>query len=261
MNLYYETFGDKGSAVLILHGLFGASANWRTVAKRLGSQHRVYVVDQRNHGRSPHAPGMTYDHLARDAMEFLDARDLNRATVIGHSMGGKAAMKLALLYPERVEGLVAVDIAPGAQSPAGARPALDALLEIDPSGAATRASVESRLAEFLPDTRLRKFMLTNLTRNCDGSYRWRVNVHAIATDFETISGPLEARSVYEGPALFVRGGTSEYVRDSDRNTIRRLFPAADIVTIPGAGHWLHADRPDAFVALVLHFLSRTTASA
>lgn len=259
MELHFERFGH-GAPVVILHGLFGSSTNWRTIGKKLGEHYCVYAVDQRNHGRSPHADSLSYDALAADAHAFLDRHAIESAAVIGHSMGGKAAMKLALAEPDRVAALVVVDIAPARQSSDGLRPVLDALLAVDPSTCATRDEVDRKLAVHLEDDRLRQFLLMNVARAEDGGLRWRLNLPAIDAHFAELAGPIAADGVYDGPACFVRGGKSGYVRDEDRPEIVRLFPRASIVTIEGAGHWVHAEAPERFLEVVGEFLSRSVGS-
>jgi esterase len=259
VELHFERFGH-GAPVLILHGLFGSASNWRTVAKTLGERYCVYALDQRNHGRSPHADALGYDDLARDACAFLDRHGIERAAVIGHSMGGKAAMQLALSEPERVAALVVVDIAPARQSADGLRRVLDALLSVDPSLCKTREEVDGKLAAYIDDTRLRRFLLMNVGRGEGGALRWRLNLAAIAAHFAELAGSIDAEDAYGGPTLFIRGEKSGYVRDADRADIERLFPGAAIVTIEDAGHWVHAEAPERFVEVVGGFLSRSVGS-
>jgi esterase len=259
VELHFERYGH-GAPVLILHGLFGSSTNWRTVAKRLGEQYCVYAVDQRNHGRSPHTDAFGYDVLAADARLFLDSHGIERAVVIGHSMGGKAAMRLALEHPDHVAAVVVVDIAPGRESADGLRPVLDGLLAVDPSTCATRSEVGRKLAARIGDARLRQFLLMNVTRGEAGVLRWRLNLGAISAHFAELAGPIDVQGAYFGPALFVRGEKSGYVRDVDRPDIARLFPRSSIVTIDGAGHWVHAEAPERFLDVVDGFLSRSVGS-
>lgn len=259
MELYFERFGH-GAPVLILHGLFGSSANWRTIGKALSEHYCVYAVDQRNHGRSPHADSLSYEDLAADAAAFLDRHGIESAACIGHSMGGKAAMRLALDEPDRVAALVVVDIAPSRQSADGLRPVLDALLAVDPSSCATRDDVEHKLASRIADARLRKFLLMNVSRAADGGLHWRLNLRAIADSFAELAGPIRSSGSYGGPALFVRGGLSPYVGENDRPDIERLFPRATVVTVEGAGHWVHAEAPQRFLKIVGEFLSQSVGS-
>jgi esterase len=263
VELHFERYGD-GAPVLILHGLFGSSTNWRSIAKTLGEHYSVYALDQRNHGRSPHGDTLGYYDLAADARGFLDRHGIERAAVIGHSMGGKVAMTLALTQPERVAALVVVDIAPARQSADGLRPVLDALLAVDPSRCATRDDVDRELAAYLQDSRLRQFLLMNVERGAGGALRWRLNLQAIAAHFSDLASPIgvgrAGEEPYTGPALFVRGERSGYVRDADRPDIERLFPHASVVTIEGAGHWVHAEAPERFLQVVGGFLSRWVSS-
>jgi pimeloyl-ACP methyl ester carboxylesterase len=259
VELHFERYGH-GPPVLILHGLFGSSSNWRTVAKALGERYCVYAVDQRNHGRSPHADALGYGDLAADARDFLDRHGIESAAIVGHSMGGKVAMTLALADPGRVSALVIVDIAPARQSADGLRPVLDALLAVDPATCATREEVDRRLVTYLDDTRLRQFLLMNVARADGGELRWRLNLPAIAAHFAELAGPIDAGDAYGGPTLFVRGEKSGYVRDVDRPDIERLFPRASIVTIKDAGHWVHAEQPERFLEVVGGFLSRSLSS-
>jgi pimeloyl-ACP methyl ester carboxylesterase len=198
---------------------------------------------------------MRYADLVADALGFLDRRGLAAVAVIGHSMGGKAAMALALEHPDRVSRLVVVDIAPTRQSD-GLRPVLDAMLAIDPAGCSSREDADRRLAVFLSDSRLRQFLLTNLMRAPDGHLAWRVNLRTIESHLAELAGAVESPHAYTGPALFIRSERSDHVRDVDRPTIERLFPAAEIVTIAGAGHWVHAEAPDALTEAAASFLSR-----
>jgi len=259
VELHHERWGDHGLPVVILHGLFGSLANWRTVAKQLAAHLRVFALDQRDHGRSPHSDQLNYEALAGDALEFIEHNGLAPAVVLGHSMGGKVAMKLALDHSDRVSHLIVVDIAPTKQSE-GLRPVLDAMMAVDPAVCASREAVDRALAERLPDSRLRQFLLTNVERGATGAFRWRLNLPTIAAHFDELAAAIEGAHPYAGPSLFLRGERSGYVADSDLPIIERWFPAAKIVTISGAGHWLHADAPAALVEVVTDFLSRAAGS-
>jgi esterase len=259
VELYFEHWGDSGPPVLILHGLFGSSRNWRTVAKRIAETCRVYAVDQRNHGKSSHARAFNYSVLADDVLEFIGGQDIKPLAVIGHSMGGKVAATVALQSPSCVTHLVVVDIAPLRRS-AETRAVLDVLLTVDVSTCASRHEIDRRLASMVTDARTRSFLLTNVERDRDGTFTWRINVDAIDEHFDEIAAPIVGGSTFGGPALFVNGGKSEYLRSDDRTSIRKRFPRAEFVEIEEAGHWVHADAPDRFVASVLEFLNRTSPS-
>ena len=249
---------SAGVPLVILHGFLGAGGNWHTLARRFATRRTVLVPDARNHGRSPHTDAFSYEAMAADVGAVLDAHGLDRAAFVGHSMGGKTAMHLALTRPERVERLVVVDIAPGV-SPASHAPILDALAEIDLARLTQRAEVEAALASNVPDADTRGFLLKSLQRTPDG-FRWALNVPVLRAHTGTvgagIAGTLPASiRPYAGPTRFVRGGRSRYVTDADLPEIERLFPTADLVTIEGAGHWVHAEAPDALFEAVEAFLA------
>jgi pimeloyl-ACP methyl ester carboxylesterase len=239
--------------LVILHGLFGASDNWHTMGRRLGERFEVLALDQRNHGQSPHSPEMDYPIMARDVAEFIQGRGIRRAHVLGHSMGGKTAMELALAFPELVEKLVVVDMAPRAYSPHHGE-IFSGLLGLDLAAYQTRAEVEAALAPTIADKAVRQFLLKNLTRGAAGSFQWKLNLKDICANYGRLSEALAPGRAFERPALFIRGGASRYVRDEDERMIRELFPQAEIKTIAGAGHWIHAEAPEEFLRLVSEFL-------
>lgn len=254
VQLAFNTFG-KGPPLIILHGLFGSKRNWSAIAKALSDRYHVFCLDLRNHGDSPWAEGMDYASMAGDVLAFIKAHALAGATVIGHSMGGKTAMALSLLHGEAVARLVVVDIAPVAHTGSDVRGYLDMMTELPLAAFANRAEVEEHLAEAIPETPIRSFLLQNLVRH-DERLRWRVNLAAIADDMDNITGFIDAghgRS-YARPTLFVAGGNSTYVQPHDHALVQALFPGAQIEIIPGAGHWLHAEQPAAFLDLLKNFL-------
>ena len=246
----------SGPPLAILHGLFGSGRNWASIAQRLAARHRVIAFDLRNHGVSPWADGMAYDEMAEDVHASLKARGYERSALLGHSMGGKVAMIAALLSPEAVERLVVADIAPVAY-PMRHLGEAQAMRRIDLAGIARRSQADAALAAAVPDAAERGFLLQNLVFE-NGGARWRVNLEAIEqnmsrlVDFPTLpEGP-----PYQGPALFIGGAQSDYLRREHEPAIRRLFPKAEIARIENAGHWIHAEQPAAFLALVEPFLNR-----
>ena len=253
MQLVYQRYG-AGPPLLILHGLFGSGDNWRTLSRTVfGERFEVFTVDQRNHGRSPHSDVFDYPAMADDVAAFMDAQGLAAARLLGHSMGGKTAMHVALAHPERVEALVVVDIAPKPYPPRHTA-IFEALQGLDLAAYRTRAEIDAALRPSVPADGVRHFLLKNLQRNSRGGYDWRMNLGGIARNADHLSGPLEADGTYEGPTLFVRGSASDYVADEDRELIVSFFSEAEIVTIDGAGHWVHAEKPRAFAEAVLGFL-------
>jgi len=254
MHLFYKQHGD-GPPLIILHGLLGASGNWHTLSRTVFSEHfTVYTVDQRNHGRSPHSDTFTYAAMADDLRDFMDQRGLDTAHVLGHSMGGKTAMQFALTYPERLDHLIVVDMAPRAYPPQH-RPLLEALQALDLHPHQSRQDLSDALAADVPDRRIREFVLKNLhyERDRDG-YSWLMNLDVIADQYANVNVAIDSDTPFRGPVLFLRGSQSDYVTDDDLSDIRRLFPAVDIVTIDGAAHWVHADRPEALAEAVMSFL-------
>lgn len=247
VSLSYKAQGVVGPPVVILHGLLGSSSNWRSIARRLAERHRVFVLDLPNHGDSPHVDHMSYPAMAKDVSAFLDEHGIDSATLIGHSMGGKTAMRLALDSPRRVDRLVVVDIAPTV-SEHDHVPVLHAMACLDMARITRRSDAEQMLAADVADAGMRQFLLQNLTSTAEG-FAWRINLDGIENSLANLLDfPLDADAQpFTGAALFLRGGQSDYVLPKDETVIRRLFPRAEIVTIEGAGHWLHAEQPAAFL--------------
>jgi len=256
MELFYNQYGESGPPLIILHGLLGANGNWHTLSRTTFQKiARVYAVDQRNHGRSPHADQIDYPTLAADLRDFIDRHELAPADLLGHSMGGKTVMQAALSYPDRVHRLIVVDMAPRAYPPEH-EDLLEALARIDPQAYESRDAIDDALAEDVPSWRIRQFLLKNL--DYDGeTYTWKMNLDAIRAHYNDITAAIPADATFEGPTLFIRGGESEYIADADLEGIRERFPAAELVTIDDAGHWVHADAPEAFAEVVVDFLTET----
>ncbi|CUW41381.1 putative esterase [Magnetospirillum sp. XM-1] len=243
----------NGVPLLILHGLLGSARNWGAVVKALGETRRVLALDMPNHGSSPWSEVMDYPFMAREVAAVIEHLG-GRAAVMGHSMGGKAAMTLALSRPEMVERLVVVDIAPVTYNHTFA-PFVKAMRAAPLAEATSRGEIEAALARTVLDKGVRAFLMQNLEGGA-GGYRWRPNLavlNAHMTDIMEFPDFPEGTR-YDGPALFVAGETSEYVRPAYQDAITRLFPRAETVTIPGAGHWVHADNPAAFMAAIGPFL-------
>lgn len=251
MQLHYQTTGS-GPPLVVLHGLFGSGDNWALVARSLASCFKVFTLDLRNHGRSPHHPAMDYSLMAADLAEFFSRSDLLSAHLLGHSMGGKVAMQYALRPDPKLKSLVVVDIAPGPQ-PSRHDDILQALLDLDLARYHTRAEMESALAPRIPDLAVCRFLLKSVTRNPDGGFSWQMNLPALYHNYENLNEGVTATTVFDLPTLFVRGELSDYVRSEDVPVIQRWFPRSRLVSIPGAGHWVHAEAPAAFSNLLLDF--------
>ncbi|MGB3183258.1 MAG: alpha/beta fold hydrolase [Cyclobacteriaceae bacterium] len=253
--LSYKDMGE-GKPLVILHGLFGSSDNWVTVGRELAKTYKVYLVDMRNHGDSPHSETHSYDSMGEDVLAFLDEHNLERPLVIGHSMGGKAAMNFAVKHPDRFEKLVIVDIAPKAY-PVHHRGILDGLMGIDIANLESRKDADELLSKTIPEKPVRQFLLKNLMRDEEGKYGWKLNLKALDANLETIGAGMEEHYGSDKPVLFIRGEKSNYIEDSDNITIVSLFPNSGIETIKGAGHWVHAEKPQEFIETVTSFFQST----
>ncbi len=215
---------------------------------------RVTTFDLRNHGRSAHVPDFSIDLMASDVYEMLQALHIGSAVVIGHSMGARVAMCFSLAYPAVTDGLISVDMATR-QYERGHDDIFTALESVD-LNASSRKEVENVLAKSIPDEGTIQFLMKNLSRKEGGvGFEWKMNLPVIKANYETILQRVTSDMVYEGPTLFIRGGNSNYVRDADLSDIRKLFPYAELATVAGAGHWIHADRPDAILALIEQFVA------
>jgi esterase len=258
IELAHLAFGEDrregGPPVLILHGLLGSARNWSSFARRLGASRPVFALDLRNHGASPWADEMTYDQMAEDVRAFLARHELPAAALIGHSMGGKVAMRMGLAHGDEVSRLVVVDVAPVAYG-RDFNAYVEAMRALDLSKIRRRAEADALLAEQIADPGVRGFLLQNLVSTDDG-LAWRVPLQALAGNMPELTGFPEPRDGehYAGPALFVTGGRSDYVRPEHHATIRRLFPNARLAPIADAGHWVHAEQPQRFFEVVSAFL-------
>lgn len=240
----------------MLHGLFGAAGNWRSIAKGLADTYRVWTLDLRNHGDSPWDDDNSYEAMAGDVRAFMARHGLEGAAVMGHSMGGKAAMALALTWPEATGALIVVDIAPVTRPP-DLRPYVKAMADIDLSAVTRRAAVGELLSPVVEDRPVRAFLLQNLAMK-DGILQWRLNLDAIDRQMEAIGGFPEALldRRYDGPTHFIAGALSPYLGPEHRDLIMRLFPATTMSVIAGAGHWVHAEKPDSFIRAIRRFLEK-----
>ncbi len=252
--LIAEPDGPADSPPLVIaHGLFGSARNWNVLSRKLAEGRRVVAADMRNHGDSPRAPTQTYADMAADLAELIEEHGAP-ADVLGHSMGGKAAMALALTRPDLVRRLIVADIAPVRYDHSHAH-FLAAMRAVDLTGLRRRSQADALLAAGIEDRGMRAFLLQSLSVSPDGA-RWKLNLDALEAALPDIMDwpeALDARR-FDGPALFLTGGASDYVAPAHEPRIRALFPAARRIEIPGAGHWLHAEKPEPFRARVAEFL-------
>ncbi len=253
--LAHREYGS-GPPVVIVHGLFGSSRNWHSFAQKLGEQYQVFSLDLRNHGESPWSDDVGYPDLAEDVGEVIRQHDLESPVLVGHSMGGKTAMALALDQGDLIGGLVVMDISPVPYDHDHDEN-IGAMRDMSLSSLKSRAEADAALRLVVPEAGVRQFLLHNLVSS-QGVYRWRINLDALAIGMESIMGfpGVPPNRTYSEPALFLRGERSDYVLPEHEPLIRSLFPNATIETVEGAGHWLHAERPDAVRESVERYLAR-----
>jgi len=257
VSLHTTELGDHGSRVVLCHGLFGQGRNWTQIAKAFADRHRVTLVDLPDHGRSGWSERFSYSHVAEQVAALLDADD--PVTLVGHSMGGKAAMVLALQHPALVERLCVVDVSPVAYAHGSEfQGYVEAMQAMDLDALDGRGDADEALAAAVPHPGVRAFLLQNLRREGEG-WRWLPNLDVIGRDLDDIAGWPEADvadcAPYDGPVLWIAGATSSYVTEEGAETMERLFPRVRRVTIKDAGHWVHSEQPEVFVEVLRRFLS------
>ncbi|HEX6891646.1 MAG TPA: alpha/beta fold hydrolase [Chryseolinea sp.] len=252
MKLFFREYGH-GKPMIILHGLFGSSDNWLTQAKLFSSSYKVYTVDQRNHGQSPHDDTFDYESMVSDLSEFMDDHSIADPVVIGHSMGGKTAMNFALTHPEKIDRLVVVDISPKAYN-LEHYSIVKGLLAIPVEAIKSRNEADEILSQHVPESDVRQFLLKNLQRKSEGGFSWKINLKTISEKLGNVGLDLHAEGSFEKPTLFIRGAKSKYVADSDWNHITQIFPMAKLETMD-TGHWVQAEKPQEFTGVVSRWLN------
>jgi pimeloyl-ACP methyl ester carboxylesterase len=252
MKLFYRELG-QGQPIVILHGIFGSADNWLTQARMLSEHYRVFTIDLRNHGQSPHDDAFDYPVMVEDLKEFLEEHSLQDPIILGHSMGGKVAMNFAVAHPDLLQKLIVVDIAP--------RPynlehyvIIDGLKAIAIDRITSRAEADAALAAYVAEPDVRQFLLKNLHRKVEGGFSWKLNLPVIDKNLQKIGLDLEFEGKFEKPTLFVRGAKSRYIRDKDWDHIKQVFPQAELETLD-TGHWVQAEKPKEFVEIVSHWLA------
>ncbi len=253
MKLNFKQYSDNGEPLIILHGLFGSLSNWAGQSRQLATDFSVYGLDLRNHGGSPHSDDMNYTVMAQDVLEFMDDHGIERSHLLGHSMGGKTAMQVALSAPQRIDRLVVADIAP-VHYRGQHDSILDGLDAIDLNGIASRNDADKILAEYVPDELVRQFLLTNLVRSKEDDFSWRINLPVLSKNYDRLREAPASDGVFEGPTLFVKGALSNYIQEKHREAILARFPNATTKVIMHTGHWLHAEKPQTFYRIVHGFL-------
>ena len=254
MLLNYKKIGETGKSIIILHGVFGFLDNWLTIGKTISElSFQVYLIDQRNHGRSPHDGGLDYTTFASDLKEFLDQQNIVNPILLGHSMGGKTVMEYAVTYPETYEKLVIADIGPKAY-PIHHAKILKGLNAVPINEIENRQQADDVLAGYEPLLLVRQFLLKNLYRKEEGGFGWRFNLPLLSSEMANVGREIVSEKPIEVPTLFMRGDKSDYILDQDWDGILKIFPKAQLVTIENSGHWIQAEQPKAFVKTLADFL-------
>lgn len=253
MKLFFRELG-QGEPIIILHGLFGSSDNWLTQAKLFGTHYKVYSIDLRNHGQSPHSNDFDYTSMVSDLKEFIEEHQIQSPVIIGHSMGGKAAMNFALAHPDMLSKLIVVDISP--------RPynlehyaIVEGLKAIPINTVTSRNEADEILSSHIPDSDVRQFLLKNLQRKSGGGFSWKINLPVISEKLSNIGVDLQVTGQFKKPTLFIRGAKSKYISDEDWKRITAIFPEAQLETMD-TGHWVQAEKPQEFAETVVHWLSK-----
>ena len=252
MKLHFKKFGS-GPPLIILHGVFGSSDNWKTLANHLMSTFEVYLVDQRNHGLSPHSDDFNYQVMTDDLKELLHDEKIEKCILLGHSMGGKTAMNFAVQYPEKIIKLIIVDIAPKGYPPHHEN-ILKGVHSLTLHEINTRKEADDLLSVTINNAGIRQFILKNLSRNPKGLFYWKINWKAIEDNIQAIGAPLLSHDLFTGEVLFIRGAQSDYILNEDEPLLKKHFPDADLMTIQKAGHWVHAEQPAQLLALINQFI-------
>lgn len=251
MNLFFREAG-QGEPLIILHGLFGSSDNWYSLSKVFATKYRVFVVDQRNHGQSPHTNDHDYKLLTQDLEEFIEQRSLENPIILGHSMGGKTAMNFALRHPDKTGKLIVVDIMPKSY-PIHHDTILDGMKSLNLPTLQSRNEADQQLQRTIPEPDVRQFLLKNLSRNAEGGFEWKINLKVLDENIGAMVEGLQYDGVYNGPTLFIKGSKSNYYKPGDENTVSQHFPKAQWVTME-TGHWVQAEKPTEFAEIVMKFL-------
>jgi pimeloyl-ACP methyl ester carboxylesterase len=262
MKLKFQRLGH-GFPLIILHGLYGSGDNWLTIARSLAGMCEIFLPDQRNHGGSPHSEEHNYQVLAQDLLEMMNDLELSKAVILGHSMGGKAAMWFAAENPSRVSRLIIADISPRGYPDDHSESShssmhvklIESMMSVDFTQVAGLGDIDRQLEVRLHDKQLRQFLLKNIEKEPGGQFHWRLNLPVLMKNLDRLTSGLEVfltegRIFDQYPVLFIRGEKSHYIGDEDLLMIRKLYPQAEIVTISNAGHWLHSEQPEAVIAAI-----------
>ena len=253
MKLHSKIYGDKGQDLIVIHGLFGMSDNWNTLGKKFAKYCKVHLIDLRNHGRSPHSTDFNYDVMCDDIFEYMHDNEIVTPIILGHSLGGKVAMKFAFTYPDKIEKLIVADIAPRQYKSDFYKNLLGVLHTLTLEDFNKREEIDSVLSDIFEDEGMRLFLLKNLYRNENKEFAWRFNIEVLLEKVNNIQEADFIKGICKIPTHFIRGGNSDYINSADELLIITHFTDFSICTISGAGHWLHAEKPERFYDEVMGF--------
>lgn len=255
MELFSNVIGKEGKPFLILHGFLGMGDNWKSLAKRFAKQaYQVHLIDLRNHGRSPHTKEFSYAVMAKDIKEYCEKNNLEKVVLLGHSMGGKVAMKFAVEYPEFLQDLIIVDIAPKYYAPHH-QTILKGLTVLQDKKLDSRGKADDLLKEYIEEWGVRQFLLKNLYWETKDKLAFRMNLEVLKEKVETVGEALQPEKTYNGKTFFIAGEKSGYIKDEDKDLLKKHFPKSHLTEIKGAGHWVHAEKAEEFYTAVMAFLN------
>lgn len=253
MKLYSKIYGNKGQDLIIIHGLFGMGDNWKSLGKQFAKYYKVHLIDLRNHGKSPHSDDFNYDVMCEDVLEYMEDHNIQKPILLGHSIGGKVAMKLAFIHSEKIEKLIVVDISPRRYNTDFVQNLLQNLYKLPLEDFEKRKEIDSILSSTYKDKGMRLFLLKNLYRKENKEFAWRFNIEVLLEKVSNIQEADFIRGVCAIPTHFIRGGNSNYITTEDELIINKYFSDFSIATIEGARHWLHAENPEKFYTEVMGF--------
>lgn len=253
MKLFFRKFGEIGSPIIILHGIFGTSDNWVGIAKILSEDHQVFLLDIRNHGHSPWSDQFDYQVMSKDLWEFIQDHSLDKPLLIGHSMGGKVVMQFDLNQPNIASKIVIVDIAPKFY-PVHHSLILEGLNSLDVAQLESRQAANEHMKRFEENEGVRQFLLKNLHRTAENGFEWKINLKVITKNIDVVGLELWVNNPSETKAIFIKGANSPYIQPEDHRLISEIFPNFELIEIPNAGHWVQADQPIAFTNIIKKIL-------
>jgi pimeloyl-ACP methyl ester carboxylesterase len=253
MKLYSKKYGNKGHDLIVIHGLFGMSDNWNSLGKKFSKYCKVHLIDLRNHGKSPHSTDFSYEVMCEDVLEYMQDNAIVNPIILGHSLGGKVAMKFAFTYPDKLEKLIVADIAPRKYNTDFHKNVLSILYKLPLENFNKREDIDSVLSGTFENKGIRLFLMKNLYRNEDKEFAWRFNIETLFDKIENIQEADFIAGNCAVPTHFLKGGNSDYINSADELIINRHFSDFSIATIKNSGHWLHAENPECFYNEVMGF--------